>query len=91
MTKDNPTFPLKTEILDYDIDEAQKEVEDLLQRRLKSGAIKTLNDETQFLTGAMCVFNTLFGNGKTIPSFISTRWVFNGLSGESIIEKQEYK
>ena len=24
MTKDNPTFPLKTEILDYDIDEAQK-------------------------------------------------------------------
>ncbi len=63
-------------------------VENLLQRKYKNGTITTLSEEANYLAGAICVLNTLFGKKNKLPSCIPPKWIFNPMGGRSIFDKE---
>ena len=63
-------------------------VEELLQTKVNNGSITTLNEEAQFLCGAMCVLNQLYGSEDKLAECIPPGWCLGALSGRSVVDAE---
>ena len=63
-------------------------VEELLKTKVDNGSIQTLNEEAQFLCGAMCVLNQLYGSEDKLAECIPPGWCLGALSGRSVVDAE---
>jgi hypothetical protein len=62
-------------------------IDEVEKRLLGRHRVGTLESEADFLSGAMTVCNTIFGEGRqSLPSWVPGLWTMYPMVGQSVVE-----
>ncbi len=69
---------------DITLNKTIEKTESLLSDKQKNGTIRSLAEETNFLSGAMQVIHLVYGENKNRLDSVPPKWIFSGMGGNSI-------